>query len=380
VSRVIIIGAGIAGMAAAIGLRRLNIETSVIEQATELADMGSGISLWPNALKALASLGIDGAVRRLAMQEGSGAIRCWRGRLLFQLDLQELRRALGDFTVILHRAELLSTLRELAASTDIRLGARCISFEQNDHLVKALLSDGTSVEGDLLLGADGLHSVVRAQLFGANKPRYAGYVAWRSVTQFEHHRILPGISLGRGSQFGQAPLKHADRVYWFATQNLPQGSDRSRTNCKDDLLATFRGWHKPIPELIEATAESVIVESMIYDRPPLKRWSEQRVTLLGDAAHPMTPDLGQGACQALEDAAVLTRCLEQANDPVSALRAYESRRLRRANSFVLASRLVGRLFQLEGDLACRARDRFLESALYRRLQLNGLRRLADFAP
>jgi 2-polyprenyl-6-methoxyphenol hydroxylase-like FAD-dependent oxidoreductase len=380
VSRVIIIGAGIAGMAAAVGLRRLNIETSVIEQATELADMGAGISLWPNALKALASLGIDGAVRRFAMEESSGAIRCWRGRLLFQLDLQELRRALGDFTVILHRAELLSTLRELAAATDIRLGARCISFEQNDHLVKALLSDGTSVEGDLLLGADGLHSVVRAQLFGANKPRYAGYVAWRSVTHFEHNRILPGISLGRGSQFGQAPLKQAGRVYWFATQNLPQGSDRSRTNCKDDLLATFRGWHKPIPELIEATAESGIVESMIYDRPPLKRWSEQRVTLLGDAAHPMTPDLGQGACQALEDAAVLTRCLEQASDPVSALRKYESRRLRRANGFVLASRLVGRLFQLEGDLACRARDRFLESALYRRLQLNGLRRLADFAP
>ena len=119
---------------------------------------------------------------------------------------------------------------------------------------------------------------------------------------------------------------------------------------------------------------------MIYDRRPLKRWSEQRVTLLGDAAHPMTPDLGQGACQALEDAAVLTRCLENANDPVSALRKYESRRIRRANSFVLASRLVGRMFQLEGDLACRARNRFLRSPLYYRLQLNGLRRLADFTP
>jgi 2-polyprenyl-6-methoxyphenol hydroxylase-like FAD-dependent oxidoreductase len=147
VSRVIIIiGAGIAGMAAAIGLRQLKIETSVIEQATELADMGSGISLWPNALKALASLGMDGAVRRLTIEEGNGAIRSWRGTLLFPLDLQELRRELGDVTVILHRAELLSTLRELAATADIRLGARCISFEQNDHLVKALLSDGTSVE------------------------------------------------------------------------------------------------------------------------------------------------------------------------------------------------------------------------------------------
>ena len=110
-ARVIVIGAGIAGMAAAIGLRRINLETFIIEQASELGEVGSGISLWPNALKALASLGIDGPVRRLAIEEGSGGIRSWRGRLLFQLDLQELRRELGDVTVILHRGELLSTLR-----------------------------------------------------------------------------------------------------------------------------------------------------------------------------------------------------------------------------------------------------------------------------
>ncbi len=373
-TRVIVIGSGIAGMAAAIGLRRLNIETLIIEQASELGELVSGISLWPNALKALANLGIDDAVRRLAIEEGSGGIRSWRGRLLFQLDLQELRRELGDVIVILHRAELLSMLRELAAAAYIRSGARCIGFEQNERQVKALLSDGSSVEGDFLLGADGLHSVVRAQLFGATKRRYAGYIAWRGVTQFEHQRISPGISLGRGSQFGQVLLKQANRVYWFATQNLPHGSNRSRTDRKHHLLATFRQWHKPIPELIEATDESVIVRTEIYDRPPLKRWSHQRVTLLGDAAHPMTPDLGQGACQALEDAAILTRCLENTNDPISALRNYESRRIRRANSFVRASQIVGRMFQLDGNLACRARDRFLESTLYHRLQLNGLRR------
>jgi 2-polyprenyl-6-methoxyphenol hydroxylase-like FAD-dependent oxidoreductase len=162
-ARVIVIGAGIAGMAAAIGLRRLNLETLLIEQASELGEVGSGISLWPNALKALASLGIDGPVRRLAIEEGGGGIRSWRGRLLFQLDLQELRRELGDVTFILHRGELLWTLRDLAAAADIRLGARCIGLEQNGQQVKALLSDGTAVEGDLLLGADGLRSVVRRE-------------------------------------------------------------------------------------------------------------------------------------------------------------------------------------------------------------------------
>jgi 2-polyprenyl-6-methoxyphenol hydroxylase-like FAD-dependent oxidoreductase len=379
-TRIIIIGAGIAGLATAIGLRRLKIETLIIEQAPEVGEVGSGISLWPNALKALAALGIAGVVRRLALEEGSGGIRSWRGRLLFQLDLQELRRQLGDVTVILHRAELLSVLRDRATAADIRLGARCVGFEQNDRRVKALWSDGNSVEGDLLIGADGLHSVVRAQLFGAKKPRYAGYIAWRAITGFKHRRLLPGISLGRGSQFGQVPLKQANRVYWFATQNLPQGPNRSHASFKQNLLAVFRRWHQPIPELIEATDESVIVRTELYDRRPLKRCGHGTVTLLGDAAHPMTPDLGQGACQALEDAAVLTRCLENTNDPVAALRNYESRRIRRANSFVRASRIVGRMFQLEDDLACRARDRFLKSALYHRLQLNGLRRLAEFTP
>lgn len=114
---------------------------------------------------------------------------------------------------------------------------------------------------------DGLHWVVRAQLFGATKPRYAGYVSWRGVTKFEHRRTLPGISLGHGSQFGQVPLKQASRVYWFATKNLPHGRGQSG-NCKGDLLQTFYQWHKPISELIEATDESVIIRREIYDRSP----------------------------------------------------------------------------------------------------------------
>ncbi len=282
--------------------------------------------------------------------------------------------------MVLRRAELLSVLRDAAFGAEIRLGARCVGFEQNERRAKAFLADGSSVEGDLLIGADGLHSVIRAQLFGPREPRYAGYVAWRAITEFEHGRLTPGISLGRGSQFGQVPLKEINRVYWFATRNLSHRMHGTSENPKPDLLAVFARWHKPVAELIEATEERAILRTELYDRAPLKRWGRGRVTLLGDAAHPMTPDLGQGACQALEDAAVLTRCLENTNDPVSALRAYEDHRIRRANSFVRASRTFGRLFQLERNLACRLRDRFLKSAAYHRLQLNGLRRLADFAP
>jgi 2-polyprenyl-6-methoxyphenol hydroxylase-like FAD-dependent oxidoreductase len=232
--------------------------------------------------------------------------------------LRELGRQLGDLTVVLRRAELLSVLRDAAFGAKIRLGARCVGFEQNERRAKAFLADGSSVEDDLLIGADGLHSVIRAQLFGPREPRYAGYVAWRAITEFEHGRLTPGISLGRGSQFGQVPLKEINRVYWFATRNLSHRMHGTSEKPKPDLLAVFAQWDKPVTELIEATEERAILRTELYDHAPLKRWGRGRVTLLGDAAHPMTPDLGQGACQALEDSAVLTRCLENTDDPVSA--------------------------------------------------------------
>jgi 2-polyprenyl-6-methoxyphenol hydroxylase-like FAD-dependent oxidoreductase len=187
-------------------------------------------------------------------------LRSWRGTILSQIDLRELGRLLGDLTVVLRRAELLSVLRDAAFGAEIRLGARCVGFEQNERRAKAFLADGSSVEGDLLIGADGLHSVIRAQLFGPREPRYSGYVAWRAITEFEHGRLTPGISLGRGSQFGQVPLKEINRVYWFATRNLSHRMHGTSENPKPDLLAVFAQWHKPVAELIEATEERAIFE------------------------------------------------------------------------------------------------------------------------
>lgn len=163
-------------------------------------------------------------------------MRSWRGTILSQIDPRELGRQLGDLTVVLRRAELLSVLRDAAFGAEKRLGARCVGFEQNERRAKAFLADGSSVEGDLLIGADGLHSVIRAQLFGPREPRYAGYVAWRAITEFEHGRLTPGISLGRGSQFGQVPLKEINRVYWFATRNLSHRMHGTSENPKPDRL------------------------------------------------------------------------------------------------------------------------------------------------
>src|SRR5262249_38146230 len=206
----------------------------------------------------------------------------------------------------------------------------------------------------VLLGADGLHSVVRRQLFGAAPPRYAGFTAWRAVVPAPDGLAIPaGEYWGRGQEFGVIPLG-GRRIYWFATHTLPerqQGDLHASSEQKQALLRLFRGWYPAIPALIEATPDEAVLRNDIYDRPPLAAWSRGRATLLGDAAHPMTPNLGQGACQALEDAVVLAASLaaattaDRADRIPHALETYQSARLPRANRVVARSRQLGALIQ-----------------------------------
>jgi 2-polyprenyl-6-methoxyphenol hydroxylase-like FAD-dependent oxidoreductase len=208
--------------------------------------------------------------------------------------------------------------------------------------------------GDLLVGADGLNSVVRARLFGDEKPLYAGYTAWRGIAGDGFMRDGWGSeSWGRGERFGMVSLGRG-RLYWFATRNAPEGENEDAAGRKAELLRHFGRWHEPIPALIRATEGAEILRNDVYDREPLKSWGVGRVTLLGDAAHPMTPNLGQGACQAIEDAVVLAGCVREASD--AALRLYEKRRKGRTATIVRRSRLVGRIGQLENPLLCGLRD------------------------
>jgi 2-polyprenyl-6-methoxyphenol hydroxylase-like FAD-dependent oxidoreductase len=208
----------------------------------------------------------------------------------------------------LHRAELLDALHRAAGPDVVRLGARCVGLVQDAMAVTARFEDGREARGDLLIGADGLRSAVRSVLFGTDPPRYGGYSAWRAVTRFDPARLTPGETWGRGRRFGQWGMT-GGRAYWYATESVPAGQGDPPEGRKQGLLALFCGWHEPVEDLIEATDESAILRNDVYDRPALHRWSVGRATLLGDAAHPMTPDMGQGACQAIEDAVILADCL-----------------------------------------------------------------------
>jgi 2-polyprenyl-6-methoxyphenol hydroxylase-like FAD-dependent oxidoreductase len=385
--RAMIVGAGIGGLTAAIALRRAGIETTVFERAGEIKEVGAGILLAANAVRALGQLGLFHEVSQLGTPASAGLIYSWRGDTLAEVPARELEKRSGAPSVAVHRADLQRFLLKEVGEKNVVLGAECSGFEQDEAGVTATFIDGTVERGELLIGADGLFSTVRARLFGREKPRYAGYTAWRAVVE-PGRDLLPwgsGFeSWGRGARFGCAHIG-GGRVYWFATRNAPEGKRDgpvgSPSEPKAVLTRLFDGWHHPVPDLISETRESAIRRDDLYDREPLSgSWGQGRVTLLGDAAHPATPNLGQGACQAIEDAVVIARCLEQvvqsnakAGVP-TALRRYEVLRGERTAWIVRRSRALGRIGQIESPLLCRLRDAALK-VTPTRLQLRQLERV-----
>ena len=361
------VGGGIGGLTAAVALRRAGLEVAVFERAAGLRAAGAGIALWANAVKALRGLGLGDALRGLGAEIG-GEVRSWRGGPLSALPAEALLRRFGDVSLAMHRADLQAALLSSLPGGVVRTGSRFVGFGQGDGWVAARFADGREERGDLLVGADGLFSAVRTQVHGYGEPRYAGFTAWRGIAEPGGDLVPPGSGLnllGRGGEFGLANVGRR-RFYWYLTKNAPKGAPEDPSGRKREVLELLEGSYPVAREAVEATGEGAILRTDIYDREPLRgRWGTGRVTLLGDAAHPMTPNLGQGACQAIEDAVVLARCV--AERPVEdALRLYEGRRGARTASIVRRSRLVGRWFyQLENPAVCALRDAALKNFLAR---------------
>ncbi len=353
--RVIIVGGGIGGLTTAIALGKVGIDVQVYERAAELREIGAGIGLVSNALRVLDELGLGGAIRSQSLGGVQGGLKNAKGEVLVEVPTDELTKQIGGATVM-HRAELLQELARHINPERLHLDRTCTGFEQDPDGVVARFHNGESARGDALIGADGLRSAVRTQLFGDQPVRYSGYTAWRAVVEFdgEHHHAITE-TWGPGRRFGIVPMNRG-RVYWFATNNAPEGERDPEGRTKDVLLRLFRGWHKPIEALIAAANESAILRNDIYDMDPLPRWGQGRVVLLGDAAHPMTPNLGQGACQAIEDSIVLGVCLKKHANIESALIEYQSRRIPRTRKFVTRSRWLGVIGQMENPLLCWLRN------------------------
>ena len=354
-----IIGGGIGGLAAACAFQRQGIEVTVFERNPELREIGAGLTLWANGVQVLQQLGLADALTAVSARLTHFECWSWRGKRLGSVRLDTLERRVGAPSLGIHRADLLRMLAGAVDRGSIHVQAHCVGFSSEQEHVIAHFVDGHEQQTDLLVGADGLYSMIREQLLGKQPPRYSGYTCWRGVALFEDAHVSPGISSetwGRGRRFGMLPIGNG-RVFWYATLNCPAGEQDRAGERKENLLRLFGGWREPIGRLIEATDKGAILRNDLFDRRPVRHWGRSRVTLLGDAAHPPTPNLGQGACQALEDAFVLAECLAEQREPVAALRAYEARRMKRSAAIIKQSALVGKIGQWEQPLLCSLRDR-----------------------
>ena len=342
--RIAIVGGGIGGLTTALALKEFGFEAEVYEQAPVLLDVGAAIAVWPNALRVLERLGLEQAIYAHA---GEIDQISWLDQHGFLINRVSIPRS-----VALHRADLQSTLLHALPTSWLKLGYSLVAYDTQKDKIVARFTNGEEIEADFLLGADGIHSDVRSQLLNDGPPSYRGYTVWRGIASVALDSVRENTAIeihGRGQRFGIGPVGNG-RVGWWATANAATEQHSSR-DTQSQLLRLFKGWYKPAVHLIEATPSDHILTTPAFDREATSTWGEKRVTLLGDAIHPTTPNLGQGGCLAMEDAIVLAGCFAKYGATEEALRKYEGCRQNRTAAFTKYSRFYGNVGQWENPLA-----------------------------
>lgn len=355
--KVLIVGAGIGGLTAGIALRANGIDVEVCEAAAQQRAAGTALGLASNAIKVLRALGID-----LAAGECGQALECFElrtagGRLIRSLPILAITADLGDPTVSIHRNDVMRTLQKAAGDLSVRYGAEVVDFEIGDGGVSVTCADGRTTHADVLIGADGIRSIVRTKLSGELQPTEYGYVCWLATTPFSHPRMVGGYCghyWGRGQRFGLIDIG-GGTAYWWGTKNMPAGAREWRGG-KAEILAAFGDWAPEVMAVIGRTPAHAIISVPAQDRPFLDRWGSGPVSLIGDAAHPMLTSIGQGASSAIEDGYVLAKTLASVPDPVAALRRYEDVRHDRTRMLVRTSRRLSRLEQVENPVVRAVRN------------------------
>ncbi|GIX49233.1 MAG: monooxygenase [Candidatus Tectimicrobiota bacterium] len=392
--QVLIIGAGLGGLTAAACLRRAGFAVRVYEQAPVLGEVGAGIQISPNAVKVLRQIGVAAALDAVAVRPLALEGRDWQsGQVLNRIELGDaFVRTYGAPYYHVHRADLhallVAAVQRLAPDA-ICLGARCVGVEAAGERVRVRFANGTAAEGDVVVGADGIHSVVRHSLFGPEAPRFTGMVAFRATVPLAR---LPAGLIERKGYNWMGPHHHfvhyllrrgtlvncvgvCEQDHWRLESWSTEGDLR-------ELRAEFTGWHPTIQALIAAMDRCF--KWALYDREPMPRWTCGRVTLLGDACHPMLPFLAQGACMAIEDAYVLARCLQTHAGVEAALQAYEAARKPRVSQVQLGARARGQRLHLADPAAIAERNaRFAQDPDFRQREMDWIYRydvVAEFGP
>jgi 2-polyprenyl-6-methoxyphenol hydroxylase-like FAD-dependent oxidoreductase len=366
--QILVVGAGIAGLATAVALQRRGLDVTVVEERTGPSS-GAGISIWPNALAALDEIGVGDTVRDAGGRVSAGALRWRDGTWLRHPSPQRLVKALGEPLVVIRRSTLTKILADALDADCVHPGVSARELVATAEGVRVTLSDASAREATAVVGADGTRSVVARHLNGALADRYVGYTAWRGVADCSIDPDVAGEVMGPGIEFGHVPLS-PDHTYWFATERAPEGRIAPRGEL-NYLKEMFASWAEPIPTVLAATDPAEVLHNDLYDREQARQWSRGPVVVVGDAAHPMRPHLGQGGCQGLEDAAILARFVDGADDLAAAFARFATFRKPRARSLVRESALIGRIVNLRpaflSGLASRATVLGPEALLTRHL-------------
>lgn len=345
--KVDIIGAGIGGLTTALTLKQRGIDVDIYESATAIKPVGAGIIIANNAMQVFQKLGIQAKIQEAGNKISYMKITDPKLKSLSIIDLGAYERKYGVHNVAIHRGELQRILAN-------EVGYGCIHFSKRLCKIEKLapfrlsFDDNSTIESDLVIGADGINSVVRNQLFKPSFLRNAGQVCWRGICDMDlpekYHTEL-NEAWGKGRRFGFVKISNR-KVYWYALAN-----SKNITSSETDLTDLFREFHADILQIINATHKDHIHLSEISDLKPIDRWQDENVCLVGDAAHATTPNLGQGACQAIEDAYVLGKLLDTGIAIEHTFKEYEKLRRKKAHTIVNTSWAVGKMAHLENDVA-----------------------------
>jgi len=339
---VVIIGAGMGGLTAALALRQAGFSVEIHERAPVLAPIGAGVSLWSNGVKILKRLGLGGAIQAIGGCMNDMCYMAKDGATLTHFSLAPLLAAVGQRPYPVARADLQSMLLDAVGADQVRLGSSCVGVEQDDGAVTALFSDGRRASGDLLVAADGTHSILRAAVIGRPvERRYAGYVNFNGLVDASPLLAPPDTWITFVGDHQRASLMPVGggRSYFFFDVPLERGAAPLYPGVAAELAHHFRGWAEPVQRLIGTLDPARVARLEIFDIDPLPALVRGRVALLGDAAHSMVPDLGQGGCQAMEDAWVLANLLLTTEIGVAdALVRYEAARRERTADITLRAR------------------------------------------
>lgn len=357
--RFAIVGGGIGGLTTAIALQQKGFDVVVYEHAKEWSPLGAGIVLAGNAMKAFREINLDTQIVGAGREMKQFVIKDEDGKVISRADGQKINQSYGLVnTLTLHRADLHQVLYSALLPDTVQLGKACIDFRDDKDGVRLFFTDGTSEVAQYIIAADGIHSIFRKKLLPAHGLRYSGYTCWRGVTNIlpeDFDNTVASEIWGRGLRFGIVPLQN-DRAYWFATANADQRDKKMSEFRIGDLVSLYRSFHDPVIKLIQGTRDEHLLHHDIVDFKPITQFAFGRIVLLGDAAHATTPNLGQGACMAIEDGVVLGNCLASASTPVQAFHQFQEKRITRTTQIVNTSYRLGKVVQTQSRILAQLRN------------------------